>query len=82
MQYVVTYALCPQCGGTGEQYTGGGSTGTGPFPCTWPGCLDGVNDGYIEIGRTALDPGLDDISDRLDDIMDKCNDIKEVVDEL
>ena len=82
MQYVVTYQLCPQCNGTGQQYAGGGATGTGPFPCTWPGCQDGINDGYLEIGRTKLDPGLDDMNDTINDILDKCKDIKEVVDEL
>ena len=81
-QFVKTYRICTQCGGTGQQYSGGGENEIGPFPCTWPGCVDGVNDGYIEIGITALEPGLDDISDRLDDVLDKCNDIKEVVDEL
>lgn len=74
MQYVITYGICPQCGGSGEQYTGGGSTGSGPFPCTWPGCLDDPV-GYVEIGSTKLDPCLGDILDKVNDVLDKCNDI-------
>jgi len=76
-QYVKTFQKCPQCSGTGEQYAGSGDTGTGPFPCKWPGCIDG----YIEVGMIELIPGLDDISDKIDDILGKCNDIFEKVSE-
>ena len=79
-EFVVTYMKCPQCAGTTIQYTGGGATGTGPFPCTWPGCAEGS--GYLAIGQTDLNPAIEDIEDKLNDVLDKCNDIKEVVDEL
>jgi hypothetical protein len=70
-----TYQKCVQCNGTGEQHTGGGETGTGPFPCTWPGC----ENGFIVIGYTEMTPSLDDLNDKLDDILDKCNDIFDAV---
>jgi len=76
MARVPTFQKCPQCGGTGQQYAGGGSTGTGPFECKWPGCVDG----YVEIGSTELDPSLDDILDKVNDVLDKCNDILEKLD--
>jgi len=79
MQYVVTYQICSQCNGTGQQPGSTGENPTDPFPCTWPGCIDGVTDGYIEVGRTELEPGLDDILDKVNDVLDKCDDIKEVV---
>ena len=88
-QSVKTYRVCTQCDGTGQQYSGVGEGEVGPFPCTWPGCVDGVNDGYIEIGRTVLDPGLDAIESvitaldsRLDDIVNKIDDVKDAIDEL
>jgi hypothetical protein len=77
MQYVVTYQICTQCSGTGNQ-----PYGSGTVPCTWPGCLDSEPHGYVETGRTALDPGLDDVLDKVNDVLDKCDDIKAAVDEL
>ena len=79
-QYVKTYQKCPQCAGTMIQYAGGGAGGTGPFPCKWPGCAAG--DGYLEIGNTELEPGLDDIFDKCNDIFDKCNDILDKCDDI
>ena len=81
-QFVKTYRICTQCDGTGQQYSGVGEGEVGPFPCTWPGCVDGVTNGYIEIGRTVLDPGLDAIELRLNDIVDKIDDVKDAIDEL
>jgi hypothetical protein len=84
-QLVKTYQKCFQCSGTGQQTTGAGSTGSGPFSCVWPGCVDG----YIEIGNTELDPGLDEIGSaltaldsRLDDIVDKIDDVKDAIEGL
>ena len=74
MQSVPTYQKCTQCSGTGEISTSSGTNGQ-VIPCTWPGCVGG----YIEIGNTKLDPGIDDVMDKLNDVIDKCNDILEAV---
>lgn len=70
MQSVPTYQKCQQCNGTGLVLTSGG-TDQQQIVCNWPGCADG----YIEIGSTELEPGLDDILDKVNDVLDKCNDI-------
>ena len=72
---VTTYRLCPQCNGTGEYLTSGGVDGQ-VVPCPWPGCNQ---TGYVVLGMTEFDPGLDDILDRVNDVLDKCNDILEEV---
>lgn len=74
---VKTYRKCTQCGGTGEQYAGGGEDRSGPFPCLWPNC----ENGFLEIGYTECNPGLDDIYDKVEDVLDKCDDILEKLNE-
>jgi len=69
-QEIIIKNKCSACGGDGliPNYSSGVIDGSSN--CEWPGCVDG----YIEVGKFTINPGLDDI-------LDKCNDIFEKVSE-
>jgi len=73
MAVVPVYMKCPQCNGTGEQYSGSGTGQVGPFECTWPDC----ENGYIECGFMQMN--VNAIITKLDDILSTVNTILEEV---